>query len=50
MERLLESGTLTDVSIKCEDRILECHKVSKHFSYVFAPSGAQGVSVHLKLV
>ena len=27
MERLLESGTLTDVTIKCENRILECHKV-----------------------
>lgn len=26
MERLLESGTLTDVTIKCENRILECHK------------------------
>ncbi len=32
MERLLESGTLTDVTIKCENRILECHKVSKLFS------------------
>jgi len=26
MERLLESGTLTDVTIKCENRIIECHK------------------------
>lgn len=26
MERLLDSGTLTDVTIKCENRILECHK------------------------
>ena len=26
MERLLESGTLTDVTIKCENRILDCHK------------------------
>lgn len=31
MERLLESGTLTDVTIKCENRILECHKVTKLF-------------------
>jgi len=26
MERLLDSGTLTDVTIKCENRIIECHK------------------------
>ena len=26
MERLLDTGTLTDVTIKCENRILECHK------------------------
>ena len=31
MERLLESGTLTDVTIKCENRILECHKVGWFF-------------------
>ena len=27
MERLLETSTLTDVTIKCENKILECHKV-----------------------
>jgi len=26
MERLLDTGTLTDVTIKCENRMLECHK------------------------
>jgi len=26
MERLLETSTLTDVTIKCENKILECHK------------------------
>ena len=25
-ERLLDSSTLTDVKIKCEGKILECHK------------------------
>jgi hypothetical protein len=27
MERLLETSTLTDVTIKCDNKMLECHKV-----------------------
>ena len=35
MEHLLETSTLTDVTIKCENQTLECHKVYDLFEGIF---------------
>ena len=33
LEHLLDNSTLTDVTIKCDNKTLECHKVTMTMTY-----------------